>query len=210
MPNNLLFKRASVDFARQVFTLTPMIALFVFSKEKAYFQVSLITSATTLSTAVILFGLNVIVLIPENAKYIKPILKFSVIASPLPVFASFMFLQLWGRVDIVAPPTLLAFLVAEVFYGFGISLIGRFSLGSTGKDVIMLANLISPLVRGFSFFFLIDHGIAWIGIYFNVILQLSIFFYCFLQISRKHHVDSSVRDLMRLTKIARNVWLSSL
>lgn len=202
--------RALTDLFRQALTLLPMVVLFYWSKDIVYFQISILTSATTLASAVFSLGLNISSLMPKNRILVREIQKFNLFTLPFAFFSAVLLLVLLGKVNFLGEASVLIFLLGEIIYTLCISLIARHSINASDSYLSALANFLSPLFRSASFCLLLTVETRNIAVVFHCLSQISILvlgLYKIKPFQRHKPNQASFRSLFQESK---QIWWSSL
>jgi hypothetical protein len=148
-------KQTVADILRQSISLIPLVVMFLLSKEETYLPISTLTSATTISSALLLLGVNFVVLLRDRREHIGLVSGLLVISSPLAFIVSFVIFSNAGWSSTLRPEIVSLVIFGEICYCHIQQVISRYALAEWRILPLVLGNLISPAVRALSFIGLI-------------------------------------------------------
>jgi O-antigen/teichoic acid export membrane protein len=139
--------QASFDFARQFFSLIPIFTLFLVSKNELYLSVSVLTSSTIMTSALVVLGLNFVVIQRSRLKHIDSIMGYVLSVTPVAIimaFGIFIFADKTGSIGFLA---LWLFIAAETIFCLPQLMLSRYSMAEFRIVPLIISNVLSPFVR---------------------------------------------------------------
>lgn len=148
---NRTLLQVTLDVARQLISLAPILYLYLVSKEDVYLSIAILTSSTTLVSSMLLLGVNFLVLLPERASFIRISTRYLILVSPIAtVFSLGIFLTIDARDNFTVLMTSL-FLFGEVLFTLVQQSVARYALAEWKVKSILVANIASPTFRAAAF-----------------------------------------------------------
>jgi hypothetical protein len=206
-----LARKTIFDLTRQALTIAPIIFFFLTSKNVGYISLTLFTSATTVASAILLMGLNVVLLLPRNKSLLVPIIRYGFLATLVCTFAIFFVSSMLNIFPKVDSGSLLMFIAAEATYGIVLLMLGRYSISQNLFQFSVLTNVLSPLARAIAILGFLTPGLSLSSalLYFSFNLILALLISKRLGVFQ-HYVRKGEVLSLRLLGEGIPIWLSSL
>jgi hypothetical protein len=146
--------RTLIDLSRQFLSLIPMLLLYLVSKSEVYLSVVLLTSATTLASAVFIVGINFLVSMKARRDYIGLSTTYLVLVSPLTaIVAAALYLNTQAS-ELFSFLTIVFLVFGEVMFSLVQQTLSRYALAEWRAGALALANIVSPTLRAIAFLLL--------------------------------------------------------
>ena len=139
--------KTTLDVSRQAIAIVPILILYLLSREKIYLDVALVTSATTLASACVLLGINFVVMLRNRKSHIDIAAGYLISISPFAGCIAFALIGLSGHVFQLSLLTIWLLVTSEVVFALIQQTLSRYALAEWKIAPLLLANVISPVVR---------------------------------------------------------------